>query len=152
MHSARVVARAGLALVLSGAASGCTAPAPARDAATAQRSAAACRWPDSLDAVRAAPGNHRVVLENDTVRVLDVTVAPGERELLHAHCRPSVMYLQYEGRYRDYDAAGKIISEVRTAAPDSVFPMTLWLPPQAPHAVENLDTRPVRLLRVEFKR
>jgi quercetin dioxygenase-like cupin family protein len=152
MCSARLVARAGLALALGGSLPGCTAPAPARDAAATRRSAAACPWPDSLDAVRAAPRNHRVVLENDTVRVLDVTVAPGERERLHAHCLPSVMYLQYEGRYRDYDAAGNVTSEVRTAAPDSVFPMTLWLPPQAPHAVENLDTRPVRLLRVEFKR
>ena len=31
------------------------------------------------------------------------------------------------------------------------FPMTLWLEPQAPHAVENLDTKPVRLIRVELK-
>jgi len=36
-------------------------------------------WPDSLDAVVAAPGSHRVVLENETTRVLEVTIAPGER-------------------------------------------------------------------------
>jgi hypothetical protein len=39
-----------------------------------------------MDAVAAAPGNHRVLLENDRVRVLEVTVNPGEREPLHAHC------------------------------------------------------------------
>jgi hypothetical protein len=35
------------------------------------------QWPESLDAVVEAPGNHRVILENDRVRVLDVTVQPG---------------------------------------------------------------------------
>jgi hypothetical protein len=35
-----------------------------------------CAWPASLDAVAAAPGNHRVLLENDRVRVLEIIVAP----------------------------------------------------------------------------
>jgi hypothetical protein len=111
-----------------------------------------CPWPESLDAVTAAPGNHRVVLENEHVRVLDVTVAPGEREPLHAHCRPSVMYLMQEGIYRDYDADGHIVESAETAPPSSQFPMTLWLPPQAPHSVHNLDSRPTRLLRIELKK
>jgi hypothetical protein len=33
-------------------------------------------WPDSLDAVVAAPASHHVVLENQTTRVLEVTIAP----------------------------------------------------------------------------
>ena len=110
-----------------------------------------CAWAAELDAVRAAPNNHRVLLENDRVRVLDVTVAPGEREALHAHCRPSVMYLMQEGLYRDYDEDGRLIEEVTVAPPASQYPMTLWLGPQAPHAVHNLDSRPTRLLRIELK-
>ena len=113
--------------------------------------AAPCPWPASLDAVTAAPGNHRVVLENERVRVLDVTVAPGEREPLHAHCLPSVMYLMHEGVYRDYDAEGRVIEDVKVAPPASQFPMTLWIEPQAPHSVHNLDTRATRLLRIELK-
>ena len=111
-----------------------------------------CTWPASLDAVAAAPRNHRVVLENERVRVLDVTVAPGEREPLHAHCRSSVMYVIQEGVYRDYDAEGRVVEDVAVAPPSSQFPMTLWLGPQAPHSVHNLDSRPTRLLRVELKR
>ena len=34
----------------------------------------------NLDAVVAAPGNHKIMLENDQVRVLQVEVAPGETE------------------------------------------------------------------------
>jgi len=110
-----------------------------------------CPWSSDLDAVVAAPKNHRVVLENEHVRVLDVTVAPGEREPLHAHCRPSVMYLMQEGAYKDYGADGRLLEEVKVPPSASQFPMTLWLEPQAPHAVHNLDSRPTRLLRVELK-
>lgn len=111
----------------------------------------ACAWPQELDAVAAAPANHKVLLENDRVRVLDVTVAPGEKENLHAHCRHSFMYLMYEGVYRDYGPNGELLSENKAAPPPDQFPMSLWLEPQGPHAVENLDSRPVRLLRVELK-
>jgi hypothetical protein len=45
---------------------------------------AECAWPASLDAVVAAPADDRVALENDRVRVLDVSVAPGERQAVHA--------------------------------------------------------------------
>jgi len=122
---------------------------PAANAATLPSSS--CAWPQSLDAVVAAPKNHRVLLENDQVRVLDVTVLPGEREELHAHCLPSVMYLMYEGVYKDFGAKGELLSESTKAAPSDQFPMTLWLEPQGPHAVENLDSKPVRLIRVELK-
>ena len=142
-----------ISLLLVGIAIGWFAATRGRFApATAEAGVASrCAWPESLDAVVAAPGNHRVVLENEHVRVLDVTVAPGEREPLHAHCLPSVMYLMQEGVYRDYDASGKLVEEVTVAPPDSLFPMVLWLDPQAPHSVHNLDSRPTRLLRVELK-
>jgi hypothetical protein len=62
------------------------------------------------------------------------------------------MYLMQEGVYRDYDADGRLVEEVTVGPPASRFPMTLWLEPQAPHAVHNLDSRPTRLLRIELKR
>jgi len=142
------------AAVLVGVAIGWLPPAlwHPRAVAAQAKVTTACTWPASLDAVAAAPENHRVLLENEHVRVLDVTVAPGEREPLHAHCRPSVMYVMQEGVYRDYDAEGRLVEEVKVAPPPSQFPMTLWLEPQAPHSVHNLDSRPTRLLRVELKR
>jgi len=36
------------------------------------------RWPEELDALRAAPRQHRLMLENDRVRVLDTRVAAGD--------------------------------------------------------------------------
>lgn len=128
-------------LLITGLAGGCaTAPAPAP-----------CPWPTSLDAVVAAPENHKVLLENERVRVLDVTVAPGEREPVHAHCRPSVLYIMSGSTFRDYDASGNVLREQIQPIPPSQFPLTIWMGPQAPHAVENLDTKEVHLLRIEIK-
>jgi hypothetical protein len=47
-------------------------------------------WPESMEAVRAAPKNHKVLFENDHVRLLEVRVQPGETENMHGHIWPSV--------------------------------------------------------------
>ena len=70
--------------------------------------------PDPLDAVVAAPGNHRVVLENDFVRVLEVTVLPGEKEPLHWHRMPSVIYVIAKDDIQDLAADGKVMYDTKT--------------------------------------
>jgi mannose-6-phosphate isomerase-like protein (cupin superfamily) len=109
-------------------------------------------WPDSLDAVVAAPQNHKIVLENERVRVLEVTVRPGEREPVHAHRLSSVMYVMEEDNIRDYDSDGKLLYDSRTDKAAVKAPYTVWMDPQAPHSVENRSKKPLRLLRVELKR
>jgi hypothetical protein len=42
-------------------------------------------WPDSLDAMVAAPEHHGLLLENERVRILDSLIKPGERVPLHTH-------------------------------------------------------------------
>ena len=110
-----------------------------------------CAWPAAQDAVQAAPQNHRVIFENDKVRVHDVTVLPHTKEPLHAHCWPSVLYITAAGKYIDYNADGKILFDSRTMATPPVLPMAIWKDPEAPHAVENLDDQPLHLVRVELK-
>lgn len=108
-------------------------------------------WPDALDATVAAQQNHKVVLENERVRVLEVTVQPGEREPVHGHKWPSVMYVMAEDLIRDYDSEGKLLYDSRNDKARIKTPYTVWMPPQAPHSVENLSKTPLRLLRVELK-
>lgn len=48
-------------------------------------------WTDELDAPIAAPDSHRLLFENDRVRVLEVVIAAGAREPEHTHGWPSVM-------------------------------------------------------------
>lgn len=110
-------------------------------------------WPDELDAVVAAPNNHKILLENDQVRVLEVTVAPGELENLHHHRWPSVLYITEAGDFVDFDQAGEVIFDTRTLDTPLKFPLTMWKGPEAPHAVQNLSqTQRLRLIRVEVKR
>ena len=110
-----------------------------------------CAWPASLDAPTAAPKNHRVVFENERVRVLDVVVDVGGREPLHAHCWPSVLYVTFRGKLREWGADGKVIREVTETPPATAFPLTQWLDASPPHSIENLDSQPIHLLRIELK-
>ena len=55
-----------------------------------------------MDGVVAAPESHRVLFENDAVRVLEVTIAAGDREPEHTHRAPSVMIVDGPARIRYY--------------------------------------------------
>ncbi len=109
-------------------------------------------WQANLDAVIAAPDNHKILMENEKVRVLEVTLMPGETEEVHHHQWPSVLYIQEAGDFIDYDEEGKIILDTRELTTPLTFPMTMWKDPEAPHSVENLSkTITIRLIRVEMK-
>jgi hypothetical protein len=91
-------------------------------------------WPPSMDAVVAAPESHRVLLEDDTVRVLDETIAAGHREPEHAHREPSVMIVDGPARIR-YHQGGALTfaSPADTAAAGTLS----WMDPEGPHSVET---------------
>jgi quercetin dioxygenase-like cupin family protein len=126
--------------VLPREAGGAPAAAPSRSA----RALAAAQ-----DALVAAPRSHRVLLENDRVRVLEVSVAPGEREPMHTHAWPSVMYIDQPAPLLYYDANGALRFDGRDRPPAG--PVTQWMPPEPPHAVENVGTKPFHAIRVEVK-
>lgn len=108
-------------------------------------------WPKALEATVAAPDNHKILLENQRVRVLEVTLGPGEVEPLHFHRWPSVLHIVQADEWIDRDAAGKVIFDSRKGPPLSL-PITMWKGPEAPHSPINLsDSAEVRLIRVEIK-
>jgi len=47
-------------------------------------------WDPALDAVVAAPKHHKILFENDNIRVLEVTLEPNEEEPVHHHRWPSI--------------------------------------------------------------
>ncbi len=109
-------------------------------------------YPDSLDALVAAPRFHRVLFENDRVRVLEVTVPPHVREPLHTHRWPSVMYRERYGSGRYYDASGKMVHEFTEVLPAGTSkPRARWQEPEGPHSVENTGEVADRFIRVELK-
>ena len=60
--------------------------------------------PDATDAVAAAPVHHKVVLESDVVRVLDVTVPLYSAEPPHTHFWPSVFFEQTSAPDKPWEA------------------------------------------------
>jgi hypothetical protein len=110
-------------------------------------------WPKDQDAVISAKKNHKILLENDSVRVLEVTVLPGETEAVHHHQWSSVLYILEAGDFIDRDGEGNIIFDTRKLPEPLKFPLTIWKAPEAPHSVENLSkTKTIRLVRIEIKK
>ena len=110
-------------------------------------------WPLHLDALVAAPANHRLLHEDDEVRVLEVTVQPGERENLHHHRWPSIMVVLARPDYRNFDADGNEIPASGGTPASPVLPRALRLPPQRLHAIEVTADAPYGFqgIRIEFK-
>ena len=108
-------------------------------------------WDPALDGVVAAPENHKVLYEDDTIRVIAVSIAPGATEKPHHHRRPSVFVIDRMVKLRDFN--GVTNEEIPLPLPKDVeFPITVKFPPQPLHYVENLDTKPFHATRVEFKK
>ena len=82
-------------------------------------------------------------LENPRVRVLDVTVKPGEKEKTHSH--PAyVVYVIEGGKIRNHAADGTV-TEAEFKAGDVFYrdPLTHW--------AENIGNTTIRLVLVELK-
>jgi hypothetical protein len=110
-------------------------------------------WPESLEALHAAPGNHKLLFENDHVRLLEVTVRPGETENMHGHIWPSVFALdavQPKGTNHILDSDTLTIGRAYEDA-DWYAPQCRTMGPQAPHQITNADTFPQHFYRLEFK-
>lgn len=105
-------------------------------------------WTPENDALAAAPQNHKLLFENDDVRVLEVTVPPGVREPLHAHPYPSVLYYISAAHMKEYSPGAPGVD--RGHKDDGAV---IFLPVGPPHQMENLETsKPLKAIRVELKK
>lgn len=87
------------------------------------------------DVVKVSPETHRVLLENDRVRVLDVQLKPGEQVAMHSHPAGILYYLSdatLKITYRDgksetrnVKAGTAVWSKAVTHAAENVGPTTL---------------------------
>jgi len=105
-------------------------------------------WTPENDALAAAPQNHKLLFENDEVRVLEVTVQPGVREPLHAHRYPSVLYYVSAAHMKEYSPNIAAVDHPRKQDGAVIF-----LPVGPPHQMENMETsKRLRAIRVELKK
>jgi quercetin dioxygenase-like cupin family protein len=105
-------------------------------------------WTPENDALATAPQNHKLLFENDDVRVLEVTVAPGVREPLHAHRYPSVLYYISAAHMKEYSPGVAAVD--RGHKEDGAV---IFLPVGPPHQMENLESsKSLKAIRVELKK
>ena len=112
-------------------------------------------WPDSMDALTAAPKFHKALYENDHIRLLEVTVNPGVEEQVHTHRYPSAVVMDAPVPVREeFNATANTTTALPPRNED-----TAWLTPQCalfestpPHKLTNKGSYPIHFYRIEFKR
>ncbi|MBI1825812.1 MAG: cupin domain-containing protein [Planctomycetes bacterium] len=96
------------------------------------------------DPVKLAPNNYNVALDNDNVRVLTITVKPGEK--IGAHSHPDhVVYAINGGKVKFTDAEGKT-KDVELKSGEAKFAKA------ETHQAENIGTTELKLVEFELKK
>jgi hypothetical protein len=108
-------------------------------------------WPDELDAVTAAGKYHKVLFENERVRVLEVRIARGQTVPLHTHRWPGALYTESWSDFVRRDGEGNVTFDSRDAGPPPNRGTAQWLEALPPHSVENVGAAEIRLISVELK-
>jgi hypothetical protein len=114
-------------------------------------------WDPALDAVIAAPKHHKVLFENERLRVLEVTLEGGDEEPVHHHRWPSVFVLdQVQGPVHDIAPDGTPLPPNR----DIIKAIQSWngkgclvvhMEPQPAGRVHNGSDKVIHGVRVEMK-
>ncbi len=108
-------------------------------------------WPDEMDGPVAAAGNHRVIFENERVRVLDTRIPAGTTAPLHTHRRPTASYVLSGSSFVRRDEHGQTLLDTRTVDPPFAMPPVLWSDGTPAHTLENLGDDDIHVIAVEIK-
>ena len=109
------------------------------------------KWCDTLDAVAAAPQHHKVIFENEHVRVLDTRIGPGDATPVHTHRWASVVYTLSTCDFDRASAVDRSSIDTRITPIDVELDTPKRLPPLAPHSVMNVGDAEMRAIVVELK-
>ena len=108
-------------------------------------------WPDSLDALVASPESHRLLFENEAMRVLETRIAPGDTTQLHTHRWPGVLYVISFGHFVRRDEDGNVVVDSRAGASLPQSGTAVWSAALPPHTLENVDTTEIHVIGIESK-
>lgn len=108
-------------------------------------------WPDELDALAAAPEHHKLLMENDLVRVIDTLIPPGEVTNIHTHKWPASLYIISWSDFIRYDAEGNVMVDSRKLSQAPLPSSAIWTEALKPHALENVGENDIHIISVEIK-
>ena len=109
-------------------------------------------WPEELDALKADPLHHRLLHENDRVRVLDTLIPPGDITKIHTHKWPASLYVLSWSDFIRYDQDGHIVLDSRNLTASPMPETALWTEPLVPHSLENIGNSDIHIISVEIKK
>lgn len=114
-------------------------------------------WPDSLDAMKAAPGNHNVVYEDSTVRILQVLLNGHKEEPVHTHKWKSIMWITKPAvpctiyQY-GLDKNGKFVATDSVTVPHMATNIGQPIAAEGPTGIKNRGNDSGVAYRIEFKK
>lgn len=95
------------------------------------------------DALTIAPHLHKLILENDKVRVLRITINPGDSAALHQH--PDNVLVVLEGGVLHMTYADGSTKQLELTTGSAIFLESLK------HSVVNSGNTTIRMIQVELK-
>ena len=96
----------------------------------------------SLDPLEIAPQNYQLLMENARVRVIEITIRPGEKIAQHANA-PAVIYVINDGRIKHVYPDGRIRET------DAVAGTAIWDAAET-HETENVGETVIHSIKVEL--
>jgi hypothetical protein len=120
-------------------------------------------YPIAYDSIQAAPNNYKLLFEDAKLRLVEVTIRPGETTPMHGN--PYTSVLAFNGN----SGAPSLVTETRLdpnsplngqggghGGPPKVYnlksPTCATTAPEAPHKIHNGGAVPLHYYRIEYKR
>lgn len=104
---------------------------------------------DVMDGVIAAPLNHRVLFENELVRVVESVIRVGERTLPHTHPHARVMYALSGSSFVRRNPNEAVLEDSRFESGSDGHPRVMWSGPTELHTIENTGDEDLVVIAVE---
>jgi hypothetical protein len=106
---------------------------------------------DPLDALIASPNHHRLLMENDKVRVVETLIPPGERTTIHTHQWAGVLHVMSWSHFVRRDDKDNILVDSRMVEALKNPAEVMWGAALTPHSLENVGGQTLRIVAVELK-
>ena len=105
----------------------------------------------NYDALEVAGNHHRLLFENENVRVLEVIIPPGETTEFHSHPMPGVFITIQPATRVSRNLKGKVFKTTKREDFDPFQPAQWREGSDAPVSVIVTDSIAMKVIRVEMK-
>jgi len=106
---------------------------------------------DEFDAVTAAPEHHKVLLENEHIRVLETLIRPGEETAMHTHVWGGFLYILSWSDFVRYDQHREVMMDSASMKSRPVPGTAIPAAPLPLHALRNVGEGNIHVILTELK-